>query len=429
MQQNQPVNQLQFNNHNQIQQIDPNIQIQYDEYQKHMQIINNQTKQILQQQQSLMNNPQIALNQIHTYNQQHSHVSSDFNSLPPPPLQLLEDPQNINQNMNSYELYAESSVHGNARQNKLAIQQASLTTTNNNNRQSVTSNHERPHLPPPPIPNENNQHQFSDLTTHIQQQLTRKFDANLNLNSNLTATTAPHDSELPPPPSPPNFTELNYNQAIKSTTSVSMQQATIQEKVVMNGGAHIDMIDSFMGADLPPPPPSLDILHDLSSVPISLSPQMRKFNRQPSVPQQPPPPIPSLSVYDHVNNSNILSSSPSNLNEQHHDESKNVGNAANISSVSSASATVNTSGRSFLDDINKGRFTLKPTQRLEHLEERKRINSFDESGSNNNNSSNRDTLQPLVNNSDVAAIIDFVRKFRPHVEDSSDDDENSDWDD
>jgi hypothetical protein len=54
MQQNQPVNQLQFNNHNQIQQIDPNIQIQYDEYQKHMQIINNQTKQILQQQQSLM---------------------------------------------------------------------------------------------------------------------------------------------------------------------------------------------------------------------------------------------------------------------------------------------------------------------------------------------------------------------------------------
>ncbi len=56
------------------------------------------------------------------------------------------------------------------------------------------------------------------------------------------------------------------------------------------------------------------------------------------------------------------------------------------------------------------------------------------SGSSNNNNSNNnpnnDTIQPFVNNSDVAAIIDFIRKFRPHVRDSSDEDEeNSDWDD
>lgn len=77
---------------------------------------------------------------------------------------------------------------------------------------------------------------------------------------------------------------------------------------------------------------------------------------------------------------------------------------------------------SYLDDINQRRFQLKSSKR-------------DATGSNGNNSvlsegkENGETIQPFVNNSDVAAIIDFIRKFRPHVRDSSEEDEeNSDWD-
>ena len=71
-----------------------------------------------------------------------------------------------------------------------------------------------------------------------------------------------------------------------------------------------------------------------------------------------------------------------------------------------------------------GRFVLKPTQK-ENLEDRlKKGNSTPAT----NDENGRDTIQPFVNNSDVAAIIDFVRKYRPHVCESSDDEENSDWD-
>ena len=91
-----------------------------------------------------------------------------------------------------------------------------------------------------------------------------------------------------------------------------------------------------------------------------------------------------------------------------------------------------------MDDINQRRFQLKSSKK----DTNDGINNTNgninhNNGSGNNNSivssegkESGDNIQPFVNNSDVAAIIDFIRKFRPHVRDSSEEDEeNSDWDD
>jgi len=70
---------------------------------------------------------------------------------------------------------------------------------------------------------------------------------------------------------------------------------------------------------------------------------------------------------------------------------------------------------------------LKPTQKSDNPDSQRKGSVTNGEGE-NGTPNGRDTIQPFVNNSDVAAIIDFIRKFRPHVCDSSDDEENSDWD-
>lgn len=101
--------------------------------------------------------------------------------------------------------------------------------------------------------------------------------------------------------------------------------------------------------------------------------------------------------------------------------------SAKLVSNNSNNNNSSSSNRSYLDDINKRRYVLKPTTNKESSQEGDPKQQ--QSRANGDDSVNgRDTIQPFVNNSDVAAIIDFIRKFRPHVCDSSDDEENSDWD-
>lgn len=293
------------------------------------------------------------------YQQQHS--NGNYNEMLPPPPQHMLRPDS---NMNNYEIYAESNQLKNGNLNsKLMIQQVRLSQS------------ERPGLPPPPIPDNN----LSDLQ-QIQEQMMRKFDQAITHNQNMNE----FNCDLPPPPSPPNFKEpSNFSIALNQRIA----NLTISQK-------KIDASDSVMDIPLPPPPIELQ---DTIELPPPISPPSLHKNNH--VPLPPPPPLPPLVESDTTSSSSSLS-------------------ATNISTtgttlkppIDKPSATP-----SFLDDINKKRFVLKPTK-------------VDEEKKNGRNDSNREAIQSLVNNSDVAAIIDFVRKFRPHVRDSSDEEENSDWD-
>lgn len=160
---------------------------------------------------------------------------------------------------------------------------------------------------------------------------------------------------------------------------------------------------------LPPPPPPMDIqdsyIHNLPQPlpdPIHNSIPQNNGNHLP-----PPPPLPPL-----VESDTVSTASSASINNTPTPHSNNT----------SKNDDIKTARGNFLDDISQRRFQLKSSKK--------------EIGSNGNNSvisdskENADTIQPFVNNSDVAAIIDFIRKFRPHVRDSSEEDEeNSDWDD
>lgn len=157
----------------------------------------------------------------------------------------------------------------------------------------------------------------------------------------------------------------------------------------------IDMTDSYIG-NLPPPLPESNVSQNGNNLP-------------------PPPPLPPLVESDTVS---TASSASINNNMPSHNQFNTKGADTSKNDELKTTAPKN----SYLDDINQRRFQLKSSKR-------------DATGSNGNNSvlsegkENGETIQPFVNNSDVAAIIDFIRKFRPHVRDSSEEDEeNSDWD-
>ena len=361
-----------------------------------MMLMSQQNKSI-QQQQHQMN---MYYQQQQLQQQQQSEPHFDDQSLPPPPLQLLQDPSTVP--ANSYQMYGElTTLNNGSKMGKVSVQEVNV------NRHSNQSTNERPVLPPPPIPDHHSH--VSDLQ-QMQNQIIRKF-GHINIDSEHGPSEA---ADLPPPPSLPDFTELNNGFGGNSVMKQNIVSVQMSEKIQTlslaqqhnkPAAGHSDESDM----PLPPPPPPIDLQDHHNQADHFPSPAPALTNRQtPSLPQQPPPPIPTNG------NSNSNSSSSSN---------GGTPNVAQASKILTTTPSEDRTSRSFLDDINKGRFTLKPTQRDAILEDRrgKVSSSLDESS--------RDTLQPFVNNSDVAAIIDFVRKFRPHVSDSSEDDETSDWDD
>lgn len=335
-------------------------------------------------------------------NQNNYHTNDD--SLPPPP---QVPGNNI---INNCSVYSESHNYTNGNKiNKTNIQIASLSKTNQT--QSVN---ERPMLPPPPIPD----HQISDLQ-QIQQQLIKKYDDisnKLNNEDDYAHENGNHNEFLPPPPSPPYFGAppsnhqnghgYNNNQHKQQNVILTMTQQINNLSIVQKSADNCDPI-----FDMPLPPPPLELQDNdfiLSNIqPIAPSPNNNNTNNTNNngiVPNglPPPPPLPPLVESE--------GSSTSSLNNGHSNK--------NGTAKPQMEETRNT--RSYLDDINKRRYVLKPTQSNPE-EKSKKDSTIEENG--------RDTIQPFVNNSDVAAIIDFIRKFRPHVCDSSDDEENSDWDD
>lgn len=296
------------------------------------------------------------------YAQKQSYADYNDASFPPPPV--------IRPDMNNYQVYAESNQMNNgSRSSKLVIQQAKLSQQS-----------DRPGLPPPPIPDNN----ISDLQ-QMQQQMMRKFDRVIAHNEDPHDLNSDLNCDLPPPPSPPNFSDSNYT----VNFAQKIASLTLTQKV--------DQTDSVFDMPLPPPP---DLHPDSLNLPPPISPPVittinKSMGNHPPLP--PPPPLPPLVESDTTSSTSSLS-------------------ATNTSSNGKPIQEETQSSRSFLDDINKRRFVLKPTNK----------NSDDKKNGRSN--SGRESIQPFVNNSDVAAIIDFVRKFRPHVRDSSDDEENSDWD-
>lgn len=371
-------------------------------------------------------------NQHHYHQQQkQGFVSNDFDdqSLPPPPM-----PHMINvPGLNNYEIYSEASHGPNGSATRIQIQQGTLLQQQqqqrmnqmqhnniNNNKEKIYSS-ERPALPPPPVPVQNH---LSDLQ-QIQQQMTRKKNSDFNNTNNHTNNnnenghgvhendghTNGNTNDLPPPPSPPHMDNhlINGN---NFNNSYNHQQGGINQnfmKMNLNGDNNKD--EAF---DMPlPPPPPMDLTDSYIG---NLPPPLPESN----IPQNgnnlpPPPPLPPLVESDTVStasSASITNNMPSH--NQHNSKS------ADTSKNDEVKTTV--TKNSYLDDINQRRFQLKSSKR-------------DATGSNGNNSilsegkENGETIQPFVNNSDVAAIIDFIRKFRPHVRDSSEEDEeNSDWD-
>lgn len=369
-----------------------------------------QQKAAMQQQQMVnhygVNEPYNSAKQLHLMSGQQFQPPTQFNQmdaineetimmmqLPPPPASLQLEQQN------SYQVYAEShSMNNGARLSKMSVQQQQQ------NRNST----ERPVFPPPPVPDQN----VSDL-----QQIMRKFTIN-NEENNVPS------EGLPPPPSPPDFTELNIkktNMMVARESHQSYAGNTHMQETTTTAAYQADTI--MMNLPLPPMDliaPNGDQIEEDS---VSLPPPIPSLSTQPDS-----PPLPSADI--------------SNVQQQ-------VSNTPTASvatpSASKSTTEVSQNSRSFLNDINEGRFTLKPTQRNEILNNsgldssRRKATSMQEenSASSKSNSltghgaNSRATLEPFVNNSDVAAIIDFVRKFRPHVCHSSDDEDEtgSDWDD
>jgi hypothetical protein len=179
----------------------------------------------------------------------------------------------------------------------------------------------------------------------------------------------------------------------------SSQQMTITAQHWMK----LNLSTEANDLDMPLPPPPIDLQDSYSNNIINNLPAPLPASSS-NLP--PPPPLPPLVESDTVSTSSSASINNTPTQTKSADTSKNSQPVRG----------------SYLDDINQRRFQLKSSKK--------------ETGGSNGNSSiisdgkdNCDNIQPFVNNSDVAAIIDFIRKFRPHVQDSSEDDEeNSDWD-
>ena len=189
-QQQQQVEQMSLQQQQQQQQ---HIQMQYEQeaYQKHMMLMSQQNKSI-QQQQHQMN---MYYQQQQLQQQQQSEPHFDDQSLPPPPLQLLQDPSTVP--ANSYQMYGElTTLNNGSKMGKVSVQEVNV------NRHSNQSTNERPVLPPPPIPDHHSH--VSDLQ-QMQNQIIRKF-GHINIDSEHGPSEA---GDLPPPPSLPDFTELN----------------------------------------------------------------------------------------------------------------------------------------------------------------------------------------------------------------------------
>ena len=247
------------------------------------------------------------------------------------------------------------------RSNKLVVQQTKLSANQS----------DRPGLPPPPVPDNH----ITDLQ-QIQQQMMRKFGSNGTNNANTDL-----NCDLPPPPSPPNFS-INLTQKM---TSLSINQK-------------VDQSESSC-FDMPLPPPPIDLQDSIHLPPPISPPELSNTNGNHHVQLPPPPPLPPLVESDTTSSTSSLSATNTSSNGTNHKPQNEE----------------TQSSRSFLDDINKKRFVLKPTNR--DVDDKK-------SGGN----PGRESIQPFVNDSNVAAIIDFVRKLRTHVGDSSGEEENSDWD-
>jgi hypothetical protein len=255
----------------------------------------------------------------------------------------------------------------------------------------------------------------------MQNQLIKKYDDSRCItheitqhNLNLDPNNANNNNDfLPPPPSPPYFTET-------TTKLVSLSQA-MSNLNMMNSNNNV-MTDSAI-FDMPLPPPPVELQQQESSFVHQHQYQHQHHtNGGYSNGLPPPPPLPPLVESDTASSS----SSSLILNEKSND-----GCMQQSSLLPPAPPLIEEikNSRNYLDDITKRRFTLKPTLKdNSNLPERPKTTNGNETNDISNNN-NRDTIQPFVNNSDVAAIIDFIRKFRPHVCDSSDDEENSDWDD
>ncbi|CAF0833620.1 unnamed protein product [Brachionus calyciflorus] len=318
-----------------------------------------------QQQLMLNNNPQFRLDLDQGHNQNHliqaqlykqqqqqliySKQSyntdyTDHQSLPPPPHQLLRPDSQLN----NLQIYAESHQLNNGnRSGKLVVQQAKL----------LAQQTDRPGLPPPPIPDNN----MSELQ-QIQQHMMRKFDRALNNNVDINnLNTDLHD--LPPPPSPPNFgNDGNFSVSLtQKMTSLSIQKSEFSDSTF----------------DMPLPPPPLDLQDSIHLPPPISPPCIPKSNSINHPPLPPPPPLPPLVESDTTSSTSSLS-------------------ATNTSSTGTTVKQEETqSSRSFLDDINKKRFVLKPTNK--DVDEKKNVR---------NANSGRESIQPFVNNSDI--IIDRV---------------------
>jgi hypothetical protein len=409
-------------------QIHQQKQPQYDDasyYQQQLLLIN----QAKQQQQLISSNNPLLFNKHF----QPSHLGyDDFDNQFMIPVQpnILQQTNNLNGlNLNNYEIYTDShkminNVNKNGNNNQRI---ANL----NGFKQNINGNHDRPMLPPPPIPN----NQISDLQ-QIQQQMIKKklTDINIKQIGNGVNHGHPHhddnnynhqqqieksdSADLPPPPSPPTvFGHVNYNQNGNNNHNFSRQQQHQQMNKLILNEKQIDSSEF----DMPLPPPPIDLVDEYNqnghqnqiSPPLPPPLMMNNNNGNNNNGSLPPPPLlPPLVESDTTSSSSSIS----------------INNNSNQTKTnSSVNEEIKSARNCYLDDINKRRFQLKSTQQKDanNLADESRIKE-----NNSNNNPNNDTIQPFVNNSDVAAIIDFIRKFRPHVRDSSDEDEeNSDWDD
>lgn len=306
----------------------------------------------------------------------------------------------------NYEIYAETSQNLN-NGNTIQRNQMRAAQIQQSNQKIYSS--ERPVFPPPPVPTQNH---LSDLQ-QIQQQMIKKkqtdYNAGVNFNgnnhSNHQFDETVGSSDLPPPPSPPSNLDnhVNGQQIIQNMMKLNMTDTHKNSEdfdMPLPPPPPMDLPDSYVN-NLPPPLPDNHQNNNMSHSHTDLG-NMNGNNLPP------PPPLPPLVESDTVSTSSSASINNTPTQSKSADVSKND--------------EVKVARGSYLDDINQRRFQLKSSKR-------------EANGSNGNNSimsdgkEGGDTIQPFVNNSDVAAIIDFIRKFRPHVRDSSEEDEeNSDWD-
>lgn len=406
---------------------------QYDEASYYQQLLLNHAKQ--QQQQIYSSNlipDSMKAHYAHQAQLQHNQLKNFDDHLIIPMQQAIQ--ANMTQH---YDIYTDS--------NKL-----NLNNGTNNNRPKINppnhkhtpngSSNERPILPPPPIPN----NQISDLQ-QIQQQMIKKKLTDISINNNGTNNNGTTNNrmngndygnntqqgieqsnsyELPPPPSPPSMFG-NFNNTNTNGSSHINGNSYQRHQILPTSKGENDF-------DMPLPPPPLDLNdHDsnLNHQPISppLPPPLihhsnnnnntnNNSNNTNSLP--PPPPLPPLVESDTTSSSSSLSINNNNINNTTSNQSK---------FNSSLNEEVKSARNNYLDDISQRRFQLRSTAGLPNKTDTSSL--ADESRTKETSNGNSDNKQPWTKSADVAAIIDFVRNYRPYVRDSSDDDdEDSEWD-